>query len=68
MVLLEPQDRLHDVRLRAEHQLRKDVPLLVVVVLPHGPNAWSALTGLLALSREALDAAVLVDYLNNRKK
>jgi protein involved in polysaccharide export with SLBB domain len=39
----------------------------VVVVMPKGPNVWSAFTGLLALSRDALNVAVLVDYLNNKK-
>lgn len=39
----------------------------VVVVMPKGPNVWAAFTGLLALSRDALNIAVLVDYLNNQK-
>lgn len=39
----------------------------VVVVMAKGPNVWTAFTGILALSRDALNLAVLVDYLNNKK-
>lgn len=39
----------------------------VVVVMPKGPSVWSAFTGLLALSRDALNLVVLVDYINNKK-
>jgi polysaccharide export outer membrane protein len=38
----------------------------VVVVLPKGPNPWTALTALLSLSSDALNAAVLVDYFRTR--
>ena len=38
----------------------------VVVVLGRGPSAWAAFTGLLALSADALNMAVLVDYLHRK--
>jgi len=39
----------------------------VVVVLGRGPNAWSAFATVLGLSRDALNAAVLVDYFRTHK-
>ncbi|MEO5988208.1 MAG: polysaccharide biosynthesis/export family protein [Candidatus Eisenbacteria bacterium] len=39
----------------------------VVVVMPKGASVWSAFTGLFALSRDALNLVVLVDYINNKK-
>lgn len=39
----------------------------VVVVLPKGANLWTGLVQVLAISRDLLNVAVLVDYLNNRQ-
>ena len=38
----------------------------VVVVMPQGPSVWTGFVTLLSLSRDALNVAVLVDYLHNR--
>ena len=38
----------------------------VVVVMPQGPNLWTGFTTVLSLSRDALNVAVLVDYLHKK--
>lgn len=58
-----------DLRKVLDHGSRAPVvihPGDVLVVMPRGPNAWTGLTSLLALSRDALNVVVLVDYFNNR--
>lgn len=41
----------------------------VLVVMPHGGGTWGALAAVLSVSRDVLNMAVLVDYLNtNRTK
>lgn len=53
-----------------DHGSRGVVPIKpgdVVVVMPRGGGSWVVFTGLLGLSRDALNVAVLVDYFKNRK-
>lgn len=39
----------------------------VVVVMPRGGNPWNGFVSILSVSRDLLNVAVLVDYLNNRQ-
>jgi polysaccharide export outer membrane protein len=38
----------------------------VVVVMPQGASVWAGLVNVMALSRDALNVVVLLDYFNNR--
>lgn len=58
-----------DLKLILEHGSGTGVPVKsgdVVVVMAKGPDVWSALVNILALSRDALNTVVLVDYFQNR--
>jgi polysaccharide export outer membrane protein len=59
-----------DLREALEHGSRAPVtvkPGDVVVVMPRGASLWGGFTGLLAMSRDALNLIVLVDYFRNTK-
>jgi polysaccharide export outer membrane protein len=61
----------YDLREVLEHGSRAPVTVRsgdVVVVMSKGPNAWTGLINVLAISRDLLNVAVLVDYLNNRTR
>lgn len=60
----------YDLRDVLDHGSRAPVTIKsgdIVVVMPKGANAWSGLVSILAVSRDLLNVAVLVDYLNNRQ-
>ena len=60
----------YDLRDVLDHGSRAPVTIKagdIVVVLPKGANVWSGLVAVLSVSRDLLNVAVLVDYLNNRQ-
>lgn len=60
----------HDLRDVLDHGSRAPVTIRsgdVVVVMSKGANAWTGLVSILGVSRDLLNVAVLVDYLNNRQ-
>jgi len=60
----------HDLRDVLDHGSRAPVTIKsgdIVVVMSKGANAWTGLVSILAVSRDLLNVAVLVDYLNNRQ-
>lgn len=60
----------YDLRDVLDHGSRAPVTVKsgdIVVVLPKGANAWAGLVAILGVSRDLLNVAVLVDYLNNRQ-
>lgn len=60
----------HDLREVLDHGSASPVTVHsgdVVVVLSKGANPWTGLVSVLAVSRDLLNVAVLVDYLNNRQ-
>lgn len=61
---------VHDLREVLDRGSRAPVTVRsgdVVVVLPKGANVWAGLVSVLSVSRDLLNVAVLVDYLNNRE-
>jgi len=60
----------YDLRDVLDHGSRAPVTIKsgdVVVVLPKGADVWSGIVSVLGVSRDLLNIAVLVDYLNNRQ-
>lgn len=60
----------YDLRDVLDHGSRAPVTIKsgdVVVVMPKGANPWTAMVQILGISRDLLNVAVLVDYLNNRQ-
>lgn len=61
----------YDLRDVLEHGSRAPVTIKsgdIVVVMAKGANPWTGIVSILAVSRDLLNVAVLVDYLNNRQR
>lgn len=60
----------YDLRDVLDHGSRAPVTIRsgdIVVLLPRGANVWTGLVSVLSVSRDLLNVAVLVDYLNARQ-